>query len=647
MKKQEKNKFLKRLAYRFDEYISKGIGHQGVLLFIFIMAVMFIFSILSVVFKATTGVGEGLWYCFNGVIDAGTVGGTDTENTSLVIIVIIVSLTGMIFTGMLISIINNALENRLSELRQGRRDIVEENHMVVIGCNSNTYTVVKEQIEANLNVVGAMKKVQNPLVVIVDDQDKEEMDSNIHARIEQFHNTRVICRSGKITHPASFSKIALEKANAIVVCCEEDTLTLQVLLALGKYLRQFEGKKPNIATQINDKKVFDAAQIALSDIGVNILYCNDLISRVTAQVCRQPGLSYVLQDLFNYKGNEIYIEAKDASGNQMEFDGCRFGDILNRFSNTTVIGVRRIDHTGTKQVMIDPPKDFIMKTGDEIVHIAEDDNQIVLSNEPEDKVGIELEKTFSTIDDPVINMLVIDYNDNFMNTMKNLDEFVAPGSKVKLVVTSSIEAINVENLKNITVSGEVIEDLDNADRLESMLSDELTNILILSNQDCDESKADVLTMIRLLHLRSIMEKKSEHGMDVSNLTVTSELHSPENQKLIDIARVNDFVVGSEFTNKVIAQIANQPDIEKVFKELLTAEGAEIYLRPAEEYIEINHEREISFAALTDICYKQRDIAIGWMKYDTSGLLQPVVNPQKTSTHKFVAGEEVIVISQGH
>ena len=57
----------------------------------------------------------------------------------------------MIFTGMLISIINNALETKMTDLRKGRSQIVEEDHTIIIGFNENIFCIIEELIESNKN----------------------------------------------------------------------------------------------------------------------------------------------------------------------------------------------------------------------------------------------------------------------------------------------------------------------------------------------------------------------------------------------------------------------------------------------------------------------------------------------------------------
>lgn len=108
--KNRKSSKKRRIIYLLNEHISKGIKQQFFMLLIFICIIILLFAALSVSFKAVTGMTEGIWQSFIHLLDPGTVSGNDFSNTPLLILMVIVTLIGMAFTGLLISIINNALE---------------------------------------------------------------------------------------------------------------------------------------------------------------------------------------------------------------------------------------------------------------------------------------------------------------------------------------------------------------------------------------------------------------------------------------------------------------------------------------------------------------------------------------------------------
>lgn len=643
MEKRKSSK-KRRIIYLLNEHISKGIKQQFFMLLIFICIIILLFAALSVSLKAVTGMTEGIWQSFIHLLDPGTVSGNDFSNTPLLILMVIVTLIGMTFTGLLISIINNALEEKLSDLRLGKAPIVEQNHMVIFGCNENTFTVLEEQIEANLNIPKHLKNPKNGTIVIVDTCSKEEIENTISAHIDDFHHTNIICRSGNMTQSSFLSTIALENANSIIFCTNDDTLTFNTILAVGNYLKGFADSNPIIVAQFEDKTIQTAANTALEKYHPILIHNEGILSRITAQVCRQPGLSHVLQDLFNYQGNEIYIESKDRDNNLLYFEGEKFGDVLLKFTNATVIGIRRPKTDGTgADIYLVPSRDFVIQKGDEFIHIAEDDRMIVCGDSVTNDYIDTIKKPPTPLRGKKINLVILEWNKRLPKILENLDDFVASGS-IAIVISARLFE-STKKYKNITVQSILNSDLENPVFLKKLHLENTTNILLLNNDSISHEEADTNTMMQLLHIRKLL-KKQEEREEKSNIILTSELFYPEHQRLMSVAEVNDFIVGSEFTNRVITQLANQPELDIVFKELLKAEGREIYLRPVENYIDISQNLSVSFADLTKICFESNDIVIGWMTYDNSGKLVRTLNPLKSDSHTFLPGEELIVLSEG-
>ena len=71
----------------------------------------------------------------------------------------------------------------------------------------------------------------------------------------------------------------------------------------------------------------------------------------------------------------------------------------------------------------------------------------------------------------------------------------------------------------------------------------------------------------------------------SETPVVSEMIDDRNRVLASVADVDDIVVSGEIVSLLVTQLSEDGRLEAVFKELLGAEGSEIYLRPAEWYVE--------------------------------------------------------------
>lgn len=116
-----------------------------------------------------------------------------------------------------------------------------------------------------------------------------------------------------------------------------------------------KGRGPNITTLLHNKRSIEAAQIATEEFRsqTEILYFEDLLARIMAQVCRQPGLSLVLAEVFSYQKSELYFEAHYKDGSKFVCEDTLFGDLINRFENAVLVGVRR---NGEKRRSLSIPK---------------------------------------------------------------------------------------------------------------------------------------------------------------------------------------------------------------------------------------------------------------------------------------------------
>ena len=65
-----------------------------------------------------------------------------------------------------------------------------------------------------------------------------------------------------------------------------------------------------------------------------------------------------------------------------------------------------------------------------------------------------------------------------------------------------------------------------------------------------------------------------------------------NRVLASVADVDDVVVSGEIVSLLVTQLSEDQRLEPVFKELLGNEGSEIYLRPAEWYVQPGDGRQL-------------------------------------------------------
>ena len=615
----KKSSFTEKLKYQFDKYMSKGTVALVGMLFLATAIVVILAGFLASLFSVDDSTGSLIWQSLMHSLDAGTLAGDSIENKGFLILMIFVTICGIFVTSILIGIISTGFEEKLNSLRKGLSRVIESNHTVIIGFNDSIYTILKELIEANLNHKKAC-------IVIIGDQEKEVMDEEIKSHIADFKTTDIICRSGNFTNAHLLEMVSIETSRSIIINKEDDFSVIKGLLAVVSYLKSkkaFENDV-HITTLIHDKENLDAAQIA-GEGKAEIIFFKDMIARIIAHTCRQPGLSLVLTNFFGYAGAEFYYE------NFPELDGKRFGEILNLFENSTIVGIFR-----DKTTMLNPPMDTIMKATDCVIHLAEDDGV----SKPQTTVP-----TFDIL--TVINslkkessvpfhLLVLGHNDNLHSILEELDQFVTKGSNVVIAADSVLDEWKDE-LQFTNLEIQIIEDnIYKKSTLENLLTDDIHNILLLSNDSLDKEDADSKTMLLLLQLRDIASKRQKE------FDIISEMHSVENQKLAQVTRVNDFVVGSSITHLIITQISENRSLSSLFQDILDADGSELYMKLATTYVKPN--AEVNFYMLTEIAKARNEIVIGYKKKE-KGEMVIVTNPSKSSVVSFDEDDYLIVFAQ--
>ncbi len=167
--------FKQRFQYRFDNYMSRG--PVALIAALFLLSAVIIFSIAALV-KITGNApnDESLfqlaWMGLLRTLDSGTMGG-DQGGFFFLLMMLIVTFGGIFFVSALIGIINNGLEDKLDELRKGRSTVLENDHTLILGWNTQIFTIISELVLANES------RKSGAVIVVFADQDKVEMEDAI------------------------------------------------------------------------------------------------------------------------------------------------------------------------------------------------------------------------------------------------------------------------------------------------------------------------------------------------------------------------------------------------------------------------------------------------------------------------------------
>ncbi|MEG1971673.1 MAG: TrkA C-terminal domain-containing protein [Oscillospiraceae bacterium] len=617
-----------KMSYRIDKLLSKGTG----------MLILALFSITGII---VIGAGvlmvfvdpefannpiASIWGAFMFALDAGTLAGY-TTNVVGIMALAAVTLCGIFITSMLIGVLSSGLEAKLEALRRGDSRVLEQNHTVIIGYNDNIFAIIGELIIANENAT-------KPVIVVLGEQEKADMESALGEKITDTKNTEIICRSGCMSDLPALSRCSVETARSIIINSTEDSEVIKTILAVTHILKQNEedGRNVHITAGVNEQRNVEVAKIA-GEGKVEVIYFKSAVSRIIANTCHQPGLSEVYTELFNFDGDEIYIEPAT------KLFGKTFGESINLFEKSILLGIKK-----GNQPILNPPYDTIIEEGDSIIVLA-DDNGVSIPTEESPKIEAELlnDSKVKTSNLCREHLLVLGYNELLPDILNELDNYVAPNSIIT-VGTSTISQEEREVLErsynNMTVTVDVC-DIYNGQILEAYVDMGYLKIIVLSRLDCDIQESDALNLMILLHLKAIREKR---GVQYS---VVSQMLSPQNGELAKIANVNDFVVSTNLTALILSQISEDRDLAAIFEDILDADGSELYMKPASLYVKTHVPVTICTAAYAAAVHGEVFLGYKNITVDKDGnsTLSIVTNPPKTDTAIFTEGDWFIVLAE--
>lgn len=614
--KKNKPGFKEKASYQFDNIMSKGTIALVIMLFLVTAIVVVITGILGAFVNKDSSLGVLVWQSLMHAIDAGTIAGDDTKNIGYIILMSIVTICGIFVTSILIGIISTGFEQKLNDLRKGTSKVLETGHTVIIGFNDSIYTLLSELICAGENQ-------KSNCIVVLGEEEKEVMEDMIKGHIEDFKTTRIICKSGKLTESFILERASLETSKSIVINQEDDFNVIKVILATVNYLKSMDAfnSDVHITSMIHKQENLDAAKIA-GEGKAEVLFFEDALSRIIAHTCRQPGLSLVLTEFFDFDGDEFYFE------NFPELVGKTFGESLSLFEHSAVVGLEQ-----DGKVMLNPPMDTVLKAEDNIIHLAEDDNTSKPQNQIP-KIDFSVESSNKNAEYEDNHLLILGYNDYLPDILAELDNYADKGTMITVTGEEIPETLATDQYKNITVV-KIACDIYKRSNLESLVKDKIVNVLLLSDLESSNEEADSKTLLLLIQLRDI-EKKWKHEFNI-----TSEMRSVSNQKLAKVANVNDFVVGSTITNLIISQVSENRKLALLFEDILDADGSELYMKKASRYVKT--EVETNFYCLTEIGRQRNEIVIGYKKVTPDGIVV-VTNPKKSERVSFSKEDYLIVIA---
>ena len=162
------------------------------------------------------------------------------------------------------------------------------------------------------------------------------------------------------------------------------------------------------------------------------------------------------------------------------------------------------------------------------------------------------------------------------------------------------------------------------------------NILLLNDDSQDTEASDSRTLMHLILLRDIANKSNVQ------LSITTEMRNADNQRLASQARVDDFVIGTDFASLMMAQISENSKIIPLINDILDEEGSELYMKPVADYVKTGVP--VDSYTLTESAARKGEIYLGYRQVSRSRS-NVIINPRKDETVIFGKDDLVVVVAE--
>ena len=576
----KKTTLRQRFSYWFDNQMSKGMRSLVKLLVFFTLTVGIVVALLLFFLQLTNEdtFGGVLWKSLYTVLRSSFPGFHDGNGLYLFLMTFS-AICGMLVTSVLIGIVSTAIREKINNLRRGNSRVLEEGHTVVLGFYPGEYTLLKQLVLAAAE--------QPACIVVADSMSRDKMEEYINNNVKHPKNVRIICRTADIFDPATLEKCSISTCKSVIISPTSDERTTKALLAVSAIIGEKDGGSANVGAIIS-KEDYRFPPSMAERHNVTTLQTDDTLARIIAHSCTQPGLSETFKEVFNFEGSEMYcIDLPGAVGKS-------FAELTMSVDGGVPLGYSR-----GGEIKMAPGPDAVFEEGDKLLVFAEENDTSKLVPAPE----LPAQETESDVRPEVKEpgrVVIIGCNETVGTILRELPEDVREvliaGRCDKDAVRGSVADRELEisffdgdYTKNSTLL-----------KLAKMAA----HIVVLSDHSMDEEKADTQSIFLLLNLRDF---KVRYGLKYN---ITVEMRREHNQRLVVSDDNTDYVVSSNMAALFLAQLAESPELTGAFREILSNEGSEFYLKQAAS---LGCAGERSVAQIRKTALSQGYIVLGYMR----------------------------------
>jgi hypothetical protein len=581
---------------------------------------------------------------------------------------------GIVFIGVIVGFVYDAIQTKMDELRSGRSSVVEEGHTLMLGWTAFSISFILEICDANSSEGGGV-------LVVMSDHDKSECEREFYSCVQKKHlmGTDVVFRTGSALSLKDLAKVSASSAKSILILAtsghdadKQDAITLRTVLTL----KGIAGLQGHIVAELRAMDNQRMVELVGGEI-LETVVSHDIIGRLLLMSARIPGLSAVYAEMLGFAGDEFYIESWP------QLTGMSFGEICTCMPMCIPVGVKVPNEADPKgfSVLLIPDMDRKMGPDDQLVVLAEDDD--TYSIEADCYSQLEVGKVPPMKEDrkTVENILIVGWRRDIRDMFQLLDSMVKQGTRVHLLSSVPLEdrdellldsGFDPESLQNFLLvhhEGNAVARM----RLEQLPVETYTSVIILSDQmlGLGIMQSDSQTLATLLLLRDIQQRRelefkklvhggakaeSPHPVSPSRRVsakydpiflkcpISCEILDTRTSKTIAankfVANVSEFVQTNQLFSQALAMIAEEPAVEKILSELLGSTGCDLSSRESTRYM--RRGERLSFMVVAKRAQLFNEIVLGYQDREESTFMNPPDKMTKRTWDDF----DFVIMSRG-